>query len=58
MIWNYFIIFAIISVILWVIGAWAAWHSRRIMAFGSTGLGLAVFFAYILITKVSHPLKH
>ena len=53
MIWNYFIIFAIISVILWVIGAWAAWHSRRVMAFGSTGLGLAVFFAYILIMWIT-----
>ena len=38
MIWSYFIIFAVVSVVLWAIGAWAAWRNRRILAFGATGL--------------------
>ena len=33
MIWSYFIIFAVVSVVLWAIGAWAAWRNRRILAF-------------------------
>ena len=53
MIWSYFIIFAVISVLLWAIGAWAAWRNRRIIAFGTTGLGLVVFFSYILIMWIT-----
>ncbi len=53
MIWSYFVIFAVLSVILWAIGAWAAWRNRRILAFGATGLGLAIFFAYILIMWIT-----
>ena len=53
MIWSYFIIFAVVSVLLWVIGAWAAWRNRRIIAFGTTGLGLVVFFSYILIMWIT-----
>jgi len=36
MIWNYFIIFAVVSVILWAIGAWGAWRNRRTLAFVTT----------------------
>lgn len=53
MIWNYFIIFAVVSVILWSIGAWGAWRNRRTLAFVTTGLGLAVFFSYILIMWIT-----
>ena len=53
MIWSYFIIFAVVSVVLWAIGAWAAWRNRRILTFGATGLGLAIFFAYILIMWIT-----
>ena len=53
MIWSYFIIFAIISVVLWAIGAWAAWRNHRLVTFGATGLGLIVFFAYILIMWIT-----
>ena len=53
MIWSYFIIFAIISVVLWAIGAWAAWRNQRLVTFGATGLGLIVFFAYILIMWIT-----
>ena len=53
MIWSYFIIFAVVSVVLWAIGAWAAWRNRRILAFDSTGLGLVIFFSYILIMWIT-----
>ena len=53
MIWSYFIIFAVVSVVLWAIGAWAAWRNRRILAFGATGLGLVIFFSYILIMWIT-----
>lgn len=53
MIWSYFIVFALLSVALWTTGAWAAWHNRRRLAFAATGLGLAVFFAYILIMWIT-----
>ena len=49
MIWSYFIIFAVVSVVLWAIGAWAAWRNRRVLTFGATGFGLVIFFSYILI---------
>lgn len=26
MIWSYFFVFALVSVVLWAIGAWAAWR--------------------------------
>lgn len=53
MIWSYFIVFALLSVALWTTGAWAAWRNRRRLAFAATGLGLAVFFAYILIMWIT-----
>ena len=53
MIWSYFIVFALLSVALWTTGAWAAWRNRRQLAFAATGLGLAVFFVYILIMWIT-----
>ena len=53
MIWSYFIIFALVSVVLWATGAWAAWCNRRALAFATTGFGLAIFFAYILIMWIT-----
>ncbi len=53
MIWSYFIVFALLSVALWTTGAWAAWRNRRRLAFAATGLGLAVFFAYIFIMWIT-----
>lgn len=26
--WNYFVYFAIVAVLLWITGAWAAWKDR------------------------------
>ena len=48
MTWSYFIIFAIISVICWAVGAVASWKGKKTMAYALTGIGLAVFFTYIL----------
>lgn len=53
MIWSYFVVFAIISVLLWAVGAWASWRNRRSLAFITTGLGLCVFFSYILIMWIT-----
>ena len=53
MIWSYFIVFALLSVALWTTGAWAAWRNRRRLAFAATGLGLAVFFVYILLMWIT-----
>lgn len=58
--WSYFIIFAIVSVLLWMAGALAAWKDKRGAAFALTAVGLAVFFSYILmmwITLERPPLR-
>ncbi|NDV65793.1 cytochrome c biogenesis protein CcsA [Bacteroides sp. 224] len=47
--WDYFIIFASISLLFWGIGAFKAWRGkshRQVYLF--TGFGLLVFFAFIL----------
>ena len=46
--WEQYIYFAIGAVVLWVIGAWAAWKDRTTVAYTTTTLGLLVFFAFIL----------
>ena len=53
MTWNYFIIFAMISVICWAVGATAAWKEKKAMAYALTGIRLTVFFAYILFMWIS-----
>lgn len=51
--WNYFIYFAIASVLMWTVGAYAAWKDKTALAFGSSILGLVVFFGFILSMWVS-----
>ena len=51
--WNYFVYFAIVAVLLWIIGAWAAWKDRQGLAYSATLAGLAVFFGYILMMWIS-----
>lgn len=48
MTWHEFIIFATIAVGLWTLGAYAAWKNITKWAYILTGIGLLVFFAYIL----------
>ncbi|MBR4925306.1 MAG: cytochrome c biogenesis protein CcsA [Prevotella sp.] len=57
MTWEYFIYFAIAAVLLWAVGAWAAWKDKTTLAYTSTIVGLAVFFAFILAMWISleHP---
>ncbi len=47
MLWNNFIYFAIVAVVMWAGGAYMAWRDKRNSAFKATAIGLAVFFAYI-----------
>ena len=51
--WEQFIYFAIAAVLLWAVGAWAAWKSKTTVAYTTTVLGLLVFFAFILSMWVS-----
>ena len=46
--WDYFIYFAIVSVLLWGVGAWGAWKQKKGLAFITTGVGLLFFFGFIL----------
>lgn len=60
MTWHYFLVFAILSALLWAGGAWASWKNKSRRAYTLTGLGLAVFFMYILwmwITLDRPPLR-
>ena len=51
--WEQFIYFAIAAVLLWAVGAWAAWREKRAMAYTSTIIGLVVFFSFILMMWIS-----
>ena len=51
--WEHFIYFAITAVLLWAVGAWAAWRDKKTVAYTSTIIGLAVFFCYILLMWIS-----
>lgn len=51
--WNDFIYFAIAAVLLWGVGAWAAWKDRAGMAYATTIAGLLVFFSFILSMWIS-----
>ena len=53
MTWDEFIYFAIAAVLLWAVGAWAAWREKRAMAYTSTIAGLMVFFGFILMMWIS-----
>ena len=53
MIWEYFIWFAVVALLLWAFGAAAAWMGKRRLATLSTVLGLTVFFGYIVLMWVS-----
>ena len=49
MIWEYFTYFAIVSIVLWAIGAFMAWKDKTSAVYASTLTGLAVFFTFIVI---------
>ena len=51
--WSYFIYFAVTAVLLWTIGAWAAWREKSVVAYTTTLIGIAVFFTFILLMWIS-----
>ena len=51
--WEHFIYFAIASVLLWTVGAWAAWRKKTTIAYTATVLGLLTFFSFILAMWIS-----
>ena len=51
--WNHFVYFATPAVLLWMLGAWAAWKSRGRAAFALTAAGLLVFFSFIVSIWIS-----
>ncbi len=60
MTWNLFIWFAVVAVILWVLGAVFAWKERRGLTLAFTLAGILVFFAFIVgmwISLERPPLK-
>ena len=51
--WEHFVYFAISAVLLWLVGAWAAWKNKAGLAYTTTALGLLVFFSFILSMWIS-----
>ena len=51
--WEQFIYFAIAAVLLWAVGAWAAWREKTARAYTATVIGLVVFFSFILMMWIS-----
>jgi ABC-type transport system involved in cytochrome c biogenesis permease subunit len=60
MMWSHFIFFAIVSLLCWLIGSFAAWKDKRRLAYAVTITGLLVMFAYIVgmwISQERPPLR-
>ena len=55
--WTLFPYFAVISVLLWAVGAIYAWRGKAKGAYGFTAAGLALFFIFIIGLWISqkHP---
>ncbi len=53
MIWEYFVYFAIASILLWIIGAVSSWKRRAGVAYASTLAGILVFFVYIVVMWIA-----
>lgn len=53
MTWSSFIWFALVSVGLWIIGAWAAWKDRSKVAYAATVAGLLAFLSFIIAMWMS-----
>ena len=61
MTWNHFPYFALVAVLLWAVGAYAAWKDKKTLTLSATTAGLLVFFGYIVAMWVSlerPPLQH
>ena len=51
--WEHLLYFAIASVLLWAVGAFAAWKNKTGVAYVATILGLLVFFSFIVLMWIS-----
>ena len=51
--WEQFIYFAIAAVLLWIVGALAAWKNKTTLAYVTTALGLLVFLSFIISLWIS-----
>lgn len=51
--WDFFIYFAITSLLFWSAGAWAAWLNRRRLSIISTLIGIVIFLFFIVLLWLS-----
>lgn len=52
--WDYFLYFSLLAVMGWVTGAVAAWKGNRTwLVYTATGMGLVIFFSFILAMWLS-----
>ena len=51
--WEHFIYFAVVALLLWIVGASAAWRNKVGLAYTTTALGLLAFFSFILLMWIS-----
>ena len=51
--WEYFVGFAVTAVLLWTVGAAAAWRNKAWMVYAATLAGLGVFFSFIVMMWVT-----
>lgn len=51
--WNLFIYFAVVAILFWCAGAYAAWKNKTGAALITTATGLLVFFAFIISMWIS-----
>ena len=46
--WSHFVYFAVVAILLWITGAYAAWRNKTRTAYVATIAGLVVFAAFIV----------
>ena len=51
--WNHFPYFALVAVLLWATGAYAAWKDKKTLTLSATVAGLLVFFSFIVAMWIS-----
>ena len=51
--WSYFVYFAVAALLLWGVGAYAAWRQKVGLAYTTTVIGLLVFFSFIVLMWIS-----
>ncbi|MBQ9649413.1 MAG: cytochrome c biogenesis protein CcsA [Prevotella sp.] len=51
--WSYFVYFAVTALLLWGVGAYAAWRQKVGLAYTTTVIGLLVFFSFIISMWIS-----